>query len=92
MTEEQVLEVSDKYLDFIKKNKYVAKKHSELECPKSDEAIEHSAWMLEQIPWFIKEGKIAKAMRWLCFVQGILWREGFTTIEEMKNDNRESPP
>ena len=89
MTGDQILAACDKYLDFLEKNGYSAKKHSDLKGPQTHESLEHAAWMLEQIPWFINnDDHVAKAMRWLCFVQGVLWREGLTTIEEMRNDNR----
>jgi len=29
-----------------------------------------------------------KAMRWLCFVQGVLWMTGRRTIDQMRDDNR----
>ena len=28
-----------------------------------------------------------KAMRWLCFIQGVLWMSGWVTIDELRNDN-----
>jgi len=33
-------------------------------------------------------GIIEKAMRWLGFIQGGLWSQGFYSIEDMKNHNR----
>jgi len=33
-------------------------------------------------------GTIEKAMRWLGFIQGGLWSQGFYSIEDMKNHNR----
>jgi len=29
-----------------------------------------------------------KAVRWLCFVQGILWVSGKSSIDSMREDNR----
>jgi len=31
---------------------------------------------------------VEKAMRWLGFIQGGLWSQGFYSIEDMKNHNR----
>lgn len=31
----------------------------------------------------------AKAMRWLCFIQGALWVNGYCTINELRADNTE---
>jgi hypothetical protein len=33
-----------------------------------------------------------KAMRWLCFIQGVLWIQGMFTINEMKDHNRPHQP
>lgn len=52
------------------------------------EAESHLAWMCEQIPGFMKEGKEEKAQRWLGFVQGSLWAFGLRTIDQMREDNR----
>ena len=50
------------------------------------ETFVHCAWMCDEII----AGKMseAKAMRWLCFVQGCLWSNNVLTIEQMKDDNR----
>jgi len=34
---------------------------------------------------------IAKGMRWLGFIQGVLWREGVFTIDEMRDHNTTNP-
>ena len=36
---------------------------------------------------FVEEGRIEKAMRWLGFIQGVMWSEGIYTIDEMKEHN-----
>ena len=56
--------------------------------PRPNEALQHCAWMCDQI---IAGGlSHEKAMRWICFVQGCLWTMGIKTISEMKVDNRTS--
>lgn len=50
-------------------------------------AYEHCLWMCEEIR------KVAlsdpeKAVRWLCFIQGILWVSGKASIDSMREDNR----
>jgi hypothetical protein len=47
----------------------------------------HLYWMCTEIPGFVREGRIEKAMRWLGFIQGSMWVLEIRTIEEMKNDN-----
>lgn len=43
----------------------------------------HVGWMLDQI----SDLDDAKAMRWLCFVQGVLWTLGRLTIDEAREHN-----
>lgn len=50
--------------------------------------LTHARWMCQEIPGLVQIGQSAKAERWLCFVQGILWCEGILTIDEMREDNR----
>jgi hypothetical protein len=53
--------------------------------PSGSDALCHVAWMLEQIR---PEFGVEKAMRWLCFAQGVLWGESYITIDEAREDNR----
>jgi hypothetical protein len=48
----------------------------------------HVVWMCEQLPVLVDEDRLDKANRWLGFVQGFLWPNGFYTIDEMKDHNR----
>jgi len=51
--------------------------------------MNHIRWMVNEIPKIIDQPcKKEKAMRWLGFVQGVLWLKGYYTIEEMKGHNR----
>lgn len=50
--------------------------------------LEHVAWMCEDIGNLVDEGRQPnKAMRWLGFVQGVLWSSGTCTIDEMRSHN-----
>lgn len=51
----------------------------------NEHALKHAVWMCKNILLMDDE---AKAMRWLCFVQGILWMTNKRTIDEMRDDNR----
>jgi len=55
------------------------------QLPDNDHALAHAKWMCEEIALMDNPGK---AMRWLCFVQGVLWMTGRRTIDEMRDDNR----
>jgi len=52
------------------------------------EALEHVRDMLDRIAPIIEVGKIEKAMRWLGFIQGVLWMCGAFSIEDLKTQNR----
>ena len=61
--------------------------------------LAHARWMCEQAIGFIPRHKVGdeppspdpmakeKAMRWLGFIQGVLWTTGARTIDEMRADN-----
>ena len=49
----------------------------------------HLAWMCDEILEMSDDGqKREKCMRWICFVQGVLWQLGGHTIDQFKDDNR----
>lgn len=58
--------------------------HERLARPQKSQALQHSLWLLEQIPEFVATSRADKAMRWLCFVQGVLWVLGYVTIQELR--------
>jgi hypothetical protein len=47
--------------------------------------LQHARWMCSKM---ITMPSDLKAMRWLCFIQGVLWSCGITTVCEMREDNR----
>ena len=49
-------------------------------------ALSHALWMCEETLAMPPE-KLEKKMRWLGFVQGVLWMTGMQTVETAKNDN-----
>jgi hypothetical protein len=61
--------------------------------------VNHLMYMCEQAQVFIKEDRIEKAMRWLGFLQGVLWfatREGSfvnieVTLEDLKHHSMPDP-
>lgn len=55
------------------------------------EMLAHCHGMLEQMEVFITEGRMEKVMRWLGFIQGILWSNGWYCLEDLKNHNRPAP-
>lgn len=62
--------------------------------PSPQAQMDHAAWMCVEMERMHATGSmetqhgIEKAMRWLGFVQGVLWASGVYSIEDMKDDNR----
>jgi hypothetical protein len=50
-------------------------------------ALNHVLWMCIEAQKFVEEGRMEKAMRWLGFIQGVLWATSFFSINDMKIDN-----
>lgn len=91
MTNTQILLVCEKYDKHLKsigiKNDNGCL-YSMTDQPASMEnSLLHARWMCLQIPWFLEEEKIEKAMRWLGFIQGVLYAQGIFSIDEMRIDN-----
>ncbi len=51
-------------------------------------ALAHCHQMLDKMEQFLNDGKIEKFMRWLGFIQGVLWRCHEFSLEELKSHNR----
>ena len=77
MTDEKVNEVMDLY-----GNRLTTYAESR---PKN---VDHLLSMIPTIRGFIAEGRREKAMRWLGFMQGVLWAEGIYTLHELMDHNR----
>jgi hypothetical protein len=50
-------------------------------------ALGHVAWMCTEAKTFVAEDRMEKAMRWLGFIQGVLWMTSFFSVSELKVDN-----
>lgn len=56
----------------------------------------HAMWMCSELEGMSERGEMSsahaveKAMRWLGFVQGVLWAAGVYSVDDMKDDNRSS--
>lgn len=48
-------------------------------------ALTHSLFLVSQVPLFVDEGRTDKAMRWTCFVQGVLWDRGLVNTRVLKS-------
>lgn len=50
--------------------------------------IQHCLWMCDEAQRYLDNGKWAKGMRWLCFVQGVCWTQGIFSINDLRDQNR----
>lgn len=76
MTNKKILEILAQY-------EVDANEHS-----KNHIAFRHILRMIPQIRVFLDENRREKVMRWLGFIQGILWNQGIYMIDELKDHNR----
>lgn len=56
--------------------------------PAEPDALAHCLWMCGEIEGMVKVGNRDKAVRWLCFIQGVLWTLGIQSVDSMRDDNR----
>lgn len=52
------------------------------------QALAHLLQMIPQMEQFASTGQHDKVIRWLGFIQGVLWMGGYQTIHELKEVNR----
>lgn len=96
MNKEQVVATIKKYSDTLSFRGIKPTRHLDLEVNEhkidatANKLLEHARWMCDEI--IVKSSEYdshtEKIMRWLGFVQGVLWATGFYSIEQMKDDNR----
>jgi hypothetical protein len=55
---------------------------------KAGDLIAHFKFMCEEAPKFVDVGQVPKAMRWLGFIQGVLWAESDFSLEELKTHSK----
>ncbi len=53
-----------------------------------DVVLHHINWMCVEAMVFVADGRREKAMRWLGFIQGVMFSEGIFTINELANHSR----
>lgn len=54
------------------------------------QGMSHVMWMCVEAQQFVDEGRVEKAMRWLGFIQGVLWMSNTRTLEQLKADSAPS--
>lgn len=49
--------------------------------------VKHLHWMIDEAEKLVDENRIEKAMRWLGFIQGVLWSMSFFSVDQLKVHN-----
>lgn len=86
MTKEQVLQAVRQYRTYLSLAGDQPKQANFDLPPTRGEAIRHLLSMCDQIETFMEED-VEKAMRWLGFMQGVLWLNGSFTLNELRRHN-----
>lgn len=89
MTKDKIKKALANYQIFLEGRGVEPIRHEELYHPITEnDKLSHCLYMAIEAQKFIEEDRVDKAMRWLCFVQGVLWSEQFITISELKKHNQ----
>jgi hypothetical protein len=86
----QIIEVSSNYKNLLQSiGAHPKKCDTSLNTNSGDPCIyDHCLWMCQVIDGFVSSGESEKALRWVCFIQGVLWSTGLLNIDSMREDNR----
>jgi hypothetical protein len=87
MTPELITKALEKYAALLGPQAVSRRFPADDPKPNLTQQLNHLLWMTQEAKGFVST-KPAKAERWLCFIQGVLWREGYYTIAEFREDNR----
>lgn len=90
---ERVLKVIEFYDATLERDYLVLRRQLPLapevaRTPTTHPELQHLRYMIGEMRGLIREGRTEKAMRWLGFLQGVLWSQGVFTLEAMKNHSR----
>ncbi|OGD57303.1 hypothetical protein A2V71_00510 [Candidatus Berkelbacteria bacterium RBG_13_40_8] len=91
MTKEKYLEAIENLRQYFKKKEIpkIDYPHNEFIDPCfPDICLVHCHGMLDKMLEFLEQGRIDKVNRWLGFIQGVLWRSGLFTLDDLKNMNK----
>lgn len=83
MTDQKLLEVISLYEQTVQDVLY----DGEITSERSLDSLKHLLEMFPQMRTFVAEARREKLMRWLGWVQGVLYMCGVFTLEEMKRHN-----
>ena len=91
MTDEQIGDIITKYEEYLSPQGVPLRLNSNGAVPDERQAARHVLWMCGEVRKFLKTGRREKADRWLGFIQGVLWKLGLYTIDDMRGHNTAPP-
>lgn len=99
ITQEQAYAMLDFYCDLLDKQGY-----QPIPYPNPDalvggsvyrgakyDALNEAYWMCEEARKLVRQARWSKALRWIGFIQGLVWMGGLCSISEIKTHNRLGP-
>ncbi len=99
LTQEQAYAMLDIYCEMLEKQGY-----EPVPYPNPDarvggsvyrgakyDALNEAYWMCQEARKLIRQGRWSKALRWIGFIQGLVWMCGLCSITEIKGHNRFVP-
>jgi hypothetical protein len=61
-----------------------ARADQDLLGPSAEQAFAHARWLIGEVPMLVRNHR-EKAMRWVCFTQGVLWDRGLIKTRVLKD-------
>jgi hypothetical protein len=99
LTIEQANAMLDLYIDILDKQGYQPVAYPDVHARMGGniyrgakyDALNEAYWMCLEARKLIRQGRWSKALRWIGFVQGLIWMGGLCSIDEIKTHNRLMP-
>jgi len=99
LTIEQANAMLDFYIDMLEKQGYEPVPYPDVNARMTGnlyrgvkyDALNEAYWMCTEARKLIRQGRWSKALRWIGFVQGLVWMGGLCSIAEIKTHNRLVP-
>jgi hypothetical protein len=89
MDAQKLLEVIGKYEGLLQALNYEPLQYPTNEFLVSDhKGVCHALWLLGEAKNLVKNGELYKALRWICFVQGVIWMTGALKVDRFREDNK----
>jgi hypothetical protein len=86
----KILQASAFHRSFLSHTGVVpARADQDLLGPSRQQAFAHALWLVSEVPSLVDDQR-EKAMRWVCFTQGVLWRDGLICTRVLKDVMRPS--